>query len=378
MAVSSNANTIEKLLNFWVLDKENLAISADILSKYAAEGNVAEAKEFISQLSSNLQINPKLQWLYAKSYVTNGDFTKALSIFESLPEDQAFSRAYGVSICLFFKKEFHKASSLIKNTMVLSDKPLAPEFILLLAKVEYHLGLIDIAIDYAEQLLSTNYAKNPELLGLLAMLKLDKNDIQQSNRYADECLGVASEQHDGLLAKASCLVYTQDAKSAERYAQIGVNKFPNSGRFWSVLSQVQMLNQMMSESYSSICKAVELMPEHIGSWHIKGWLELTTERLSNAFDSFKSALSIDRNFADSHGGLAVVAFHQGDYAAAENQAKIALRLDPNSFSGRYALSLLSKNNGDLISSKRIVDDILNQESHIQGTNYSQLIQLLSK
>ena len=53
-------------------------------------------------------------------------------------------------------------------------------------------------------------------------------------------------------------------------------------------------------------------------------------------DIAERALTIDRNFAETHGGLAVIAVLEGDGAAAAACIKRALRLQPGCLSARYA------------------------------------------
>lgn len=63
--------------------------------------------------------------------------------------------------------------------------------------------------------------------------------------------------------------------------------------------------------------------------------------LAEAEQTFRKALALDRNFGESHGGLAVVSALQGKKSEAEEGVQRALRLDPEGLSARYAEMVLS-------------------------------------
>jgi tetratricopeptide (TPR) repeat protein len=52
--------------------------------------------------------------------------------------------------------------------------------------------------------------------------------------------------------------------------------------------------------------------------------------------SLERSLAIDRNIPDTHGGLAALEAFQGHWQEADQHAKRALGLDPNSFVGQMA------------------------------------------
>jgi Flp pilus assembly protein TadD len=72
------------------------------------------------------------------------------------------------------------------------------------------------------------------------------------------------------------------------------------------------------------------------------------------------ALALDRNFAESHGGLAVVAVLQGREEEARASLKRALRLDPQAMSAQYAEMLLLQRAGKQEEARRILDAFLSR------------------
>jgi tetratricopeptide (TPR) repeat protein len=376
MAMSS-ATKIEKLLNFWECDKENLALCQDILLYYTNLKEITAATIFLDKLSDRLKQHPQLNRILSQAYMAVGKFAESREILNSIPEDQYHSRAYGVAMCLYFERQFVQAEALLNPLISAHSRELDQQFFVLFARIHYQLGNIDQAVHYTKEALNNSKNEpNAELLGLLAMLTLDQNNLEETKSFYLQALEKDPMQHDALLAGASYLLQIQDFKSSENLCQKGIAKFSNSGRFWLVLSQAQLLGNNLPQAYISIQKASELMAEHIGTWHLKAWCELMLNKIPKARISFEEALKLNRNFADSHGGLAVVSFHEGHQQQAEKLVNTALRLDPQSFAGKYALSLLNRNQGNIKDADKLIQDILGQESHLQGTSHSQLVQML--
>jgi Tfp pilus assembly protein PilF len=95
------------------------------------------------------------------------------------------------------------------------------------------------------------------------------------------------------------------------------------------------------------------MPSHIGSWHALAWCQMLRKDFAAAEASFSRSLELDRNFSESHGGLAVLAAMRGDDASAKPLIERALRLDGQSFSGRYAQSLLLRKSRPEVADKLV-------------------------
>jgi tetratricopeptide (TPR) repeat protein len=67
---------------------------------------------------------------------------------------------------------------------------------------------------------------------------------------------------------------------------------------------------------------------------------MAARNLPRARAAFEGALECDRNFAETHGGLALVAHLQGRRQEAERALETALRLDKRSPTARYAQALM--------------------------------------
>lgn len=99
---------------------------------------------------------------------------------------------------------------------------------------------------------------------------------------------------------------------------------------------ISLAENDMPQTREQIEQELQHMPEHAGSWHVLAWIHLLQANLEEAGAAFERALSLDWNFAESHGGLAAIAAMKGDRATAEHLIEIAERLDPKCLSAKFA------------------------------------------
>jgi Tfp pilus assembly protein PilF len=91
--------------------------------------------------------------------------------------------------------------------------------------------------------------------------------------------------------------------------------------------------------------AIECMPDQLASYNVLAWLEIFEQDYAAARRTLEQCLDKDRNFGETHGTLAVLAALENDWDEAERLAATAVRLDADSFAGRYAQSLILKHRG---------------------------------
>lgn len=91
-----------------------------------------------------------------------------------------------------------------------------------------------------------------------------------------------------------------------------------------------------------------------------------------AHAAFEKALAIDRNFGETHGGLAIVAALQGREADAHLGIKRALRLDPQALSPRYADMVLLRRQGRHREVQAVFESALSQAGG-RGTKLREMV-----
>ncbi|MFT7724446.1 MAG: tetratricopeptide repeat protein [Roseateles sp.] len=105
----------------------------------------------------------------------------------------------------------------------------------------------------------------------------------------------------------------------------------------------------MSRAIEALKVAVEVSPDHLGSWHALAWMQLLSRDVEGAAASFQSALSRDDNFGETHGGLALVAALRGDRQSSERHLRTASKLDAASVNAMVARMVLEHGPGMLDS-----------------------------
>lgn len=126
----------------------------------------------------------------------------------------------------------------------------------------------------------------------------------------------------------------------------------------SLKAFAHMLAQDLPAAIQSFDRAVQTVPEHIGTWIGQGWALALHGALAAAQQSFETAVDLDRNFVESHGGLAVVLAMQDSRDAAAEHAELAMRLDRGNLSGQFAQAILRGDVRDQASLQRLTQRIL--------------------
>lgn len=180
--------------------------------------------------------------------------------------------------------------------------------------------------------------------GVASLIAIDASDFGAAQRWSGISLGSgtpADHPVEALVAQASVALAARDAARAGQLADAALQRQPGDGRAWSTRGFAALLAGDLVAAYAAFRQATSAMAPHIGTWHGLGWTQILQGDLPGARASFDTALALDRNFPESHGGLAVVLAMQSLRQEAQEHAELALRLDKSNLSGRYANALLS-------------------------------------
>lgn len=184
--------------------------------------------------------------------------------------------------------------------------------------------------------------RHPEDAQLLAVASLalwDAGDVEDARRLSIRALQLQPTALAALVTQGSIALTARDVDAARRSFGAALTANAADGRTWSGLGLASLLAQQFDRAAEELDTALRHMPEHIGTWHAMAWCEIVRQDLARAQHCFGRALALDRNFAESHGGLAVVAALAGRADEARALAQTAIRLDPNCISGRYAMAI---------------------------------------
>lgn len=172
--------------------------------------------------------------------------------------------------------------------------------------------------------------------GPASLLAIDADDFAAARELAG-----GGRDPESLVAAATVALATGAAARARGLLQPLVQRQPRQGRAWLTLGLAALQAQDVTGARQCFEQAVLLLPAHIGSWHALGWACLFQQDAAAAQCAFERALDLDRNFAESHGALALVLALVGERTRAGHHLARAERLDPAQVTGAYARAVLA-------------------------------------
>lgn len=207
----------------------------------------------------------------------------------------------------------------------------------------HHKGDLELAVEWIQSLIDRG-SLHPALAGIGSLIAFDNQQLTLAQQWAN--LSCAEAMRTGspvevFVTMASLALGERDIERSRQFCMDALNRNPNEGRSLSVLGFCDLLSEQPIAACVNFEKALSSMPAHVGTLHGIGWAQIISSQLDGASHSFRKAIDIDRNFAESHGGLAIVLALQERKILAAEQVELSLRLDRNTITGRFARSLLN-------------------------------------
>lgn len=202
--------------------------------------------------------------------------------------------------------------------------------------------------------------------GVAALAAVDAARFDLADAWSALALRAIPGQLEALVAAAMVALNRHDADTAVTLLQHALALQPGDGRTESALAMAFMLRMDLPLALAHFGQAVRTMPGHIGTWHGMAWCQLLLGQHDAALASFDQALTLDRNFAESHGGKAVVLANLGRTQEAAIAIAIAMRLDPQNVSARYANAVLSGEARDVQRFAKLAERILGKRTDGSG------------
>lgn len=271
---------------------------------------------------------------------------------------------YNLAFALFMQRRYAEALSHLSTPSTSLELPLR-------ARCLHHLQRIDEAIADCRAHLEIA-PDSAESNGLLALLLFDTRDSNNARKHAEAALQVNPRQVEALLALASLQTEARKLEEARQTFETLVQVAPDCGRAWLGLALIELNAMRIETALRDITQAATHMPEHIGTWHVLAWVHLLAGDIAAAHAAFESALALDRNFGETHGGLAAIAALEGRDDEARTAIKRALRLDSQSLSARYAQMVLLHREGKNEQVQSVFDSVM-ERSAGDGVQYRDLV-----
>jgi tetratricopeptide (TPR) repeat protein len=373
---------LERLDVYLDEDPENGALLSDAFRAALTCSDWERATEYLRR--GQVLVELPLQWALheAELLMAQELWAQAKACLELLEDRKDTSAGFRLAVAcnlgFVFFQEGDFAGCVKHLTSLLEDGATAlvePATQQLWLRALHRTGELDRALRWARGV-ESHGGLSPQAASVASLIAFDASDIANAVRWSDLAIGKQSEVDlplEALVARASLSLAINNAAECYRYAQDALRIKPSDGRAWSVLAFAQMLSGQIEAARHSFAKAVHAMPRHIGTWHGLAWAQIQLGDLNAALTSFQSALALDRNFAESYGGIAVVLAMQNKATPAREYIEIADRLDKTNVSGRYALSILSGDAQDAQALQRLAQRLLAGRTTLAGTSLGEVV-----
>lgn len=329
---------LERYQDFLRQDPTNPQLISQVAELYLRLGEIDDAQHLLSEALGKQPKDIGLRFQLATVALARKDTDRAIELLSDLIREGIDNPAlrYNLAYGFVLAGRYTEAKENLQPIVVSSESPKAP---VLLARVLHQIGELDEGI----KLISNYIERNPndsEAQGILALLYLDNEDTEHAKQAAQKAIETNPEDAYARIVLGAAALDQEDANEAKAQYRRALDRNPASGRAWSGLGLADMLRMDLPQAIDHLKQAVDYMPKHLGTWHALAWCQIAMNDLVSAEATLNKAIEIDRTFSENHGGLAVVAILKGQRDGVREMIKRAFKLDPMSFSGRFAQSLL--------------------------------------
>ncbi|MFJ4376076.1 tetratricopeptide repeat protein [Pseudomonas japonica] len=359
-----------RLLGFLSHDPTNPALLADALNLAIETGDLSNGKRLLDHLEHHRVDTPQLCALALHLALQAHDFSTAAAYGDKAVNAGIEHPAviYNAAFAHFYSGDYVGTADLFARHAGPQDSSAA---LLLHARALHHQELTEEAEPLVEQALQQEPDSN-EARGLLALLRYENDDLDGALRLARDVLVDTPDQLDALIACASAHFEQRDIAGSRNAWQHTVQAHPQCGRAWSGLGQLEFNELQFDQALQHLSQAVEFMPDHIGTWHLLAWIHILRNDSRAAREALLKSYELDRNFGETHGGLAVVDIMDGLEEEGRFGIRRALKLNPDGLGARYAEMLLLQRAGKAEEAADLVREVLAKTSP-DGHNSGQVL-----
>jgi tetratricopeptide (TPR) repeat protein len=357
---------LQRLLAFLSADTGNAQLLADAASaafddqKYDLAQQLVERREAVEPLTAEL-VNLKGMIALARQH-----FDAAATAFEILLATSGSDPAlkFNLAWAKAMTNQWPAALALLDEA-TLAASPRAPS---LKIHAMHHLNMYEEGLAAGEHL-AQRFPDNHALMGALATLAMDAEKPDLALQYAKR----AGQDPEGEAALGFLLLGENNAIQSMELFDRAISAQPGSPRAWLGKGLSLLASGQAESAADAIDRGAEMFGTHLGSWVASGWAHFIAGDRAKARASFERAISVDPNFSESHGGLAVLDVAEGRIQAAKRECEIALRLDKNCFGGALAKSLLLQQGGHAQAAQKVREMAMSVPIGVKGQTIAQAL-----
>src|SRR3954447_5935563 len=272
----NSANTdlerLQRLAGMLRQDMANASLRQHFFDQAARAGCSELIVDTAGYLLESAPADPWLLFQKANGEIGRRNYSDALQI---LAKVQALGIAdpaldSNVGLCHFCLQQFDQARPPLERCYAAGIRDAGT--LRLLITTLHHLSMMDEAIKVAgenEAIAKTDAA----LAGAFALLYLDTNDAAKATRWAKIAMDLNPKSLDGRITQATLLTARLETAKSRAMLESLIEDAPNLGRAWIGLGTLDLLNQDLRTAKQHLSRGLELMPSHVGSWHVLGWAQ---------------------------------------------------------------------------------------------------------
>lgn len=359
---------LARLLGFLKHDPENLILLRDAADEAMQGGDWQQARGLVSQALALAPQDASSRYRMAVILSQQGEALSALEFTAGLIDGGESHDAvlYQHARALVLVGRHVEAAPLLDR---LQDRSADfPEFDYFHIRALHAVGKLDEAIAKAGSLKG-----DPIACGMLSLLYIDADQMDIGQALAREVLETDPHNVDALLAAGTGLLAMEKPDAALPAFDEVIKLHPESGRAWMGIGLARLSAGDMNGALAALTKTVTLLPSHLGSWNALAWVQMMQHDHAGASQTLESALDINRSFGETHGTMAVLKAAQQDWAQAEHHAEVAVRLQPESFAGRFAQTLVLEHRGRPEQAALLLENMMRNYSAPAGGNLIDLV-----
>lgn len=363
------ANKLDRLISYLESDPDNTKLRKDIADTALTEHRADIALDTLMPLVKGTSVSEDILSLVGLAHMQLKQFDAAAAyLAEAL---KAASSEPGIRFNLAWSRamlgEKSAAIDLLDASTVDAIAPAA----MLHVQLIHEMGDLERAAALAEQYVE-RHPGDEGLHAAVSVLALDLDNAPLARHCAER-----SGPHPEALATLGTLALNDDdPETAAQYFASALDINKSRPRAWIGLGLTDIAAGNHTSAAARLDKGAELFEGHIGSWIGAGWAYLLAGELDTARQRFETAMSLDHNFAESHGSIAVLDAMEGLTARAKSGAERALRLDRQCFSAALATTLLLSAQGADDTAKRMFDIAINTPFGADGRTIAQSLNRL--
>lgn len=337
-------------------DPDNPSLLARGFDLAMAIRDFAAAQRYLDRTRAARGDDPHVRFRQAELLSAQGRGLEAEPVYEALlAEFRDPNLAYALARNLARRGEHARAADTLWPYRDAAELP-APAATQLVRSL-HHAGRGDAALGFVAQA-EPRFGTDPAFCAAASLVALDEDDAALAARLSAQAQQGGAAPVEALVVDGTLALGELEVDAAVARFEQALQAHPDEGRSLAGLGTAHLVRRDFAAALPLLEAAHRAMPAHIGTLHLLAWCRLFMGEPAAAQRDFARALDLDRNFGESHGGLAVVAALRGARAEAEREAELALRLDPASLSARYARMVLDGDTADPERFGRLADAIL--------------------